>query len=325
MTWVNIPIEFFMSEQFRGSEPIDRATWFALNGYCHSQENGGVIRGAASWADRKWQQIAAVTLEEVLRKSDLWSWDEQGNLHLHAYPTEKETEVQHLRSIGKLTTPAKQNAARENGKRGGRPRNQDQNPTENPTQNPTETQQKTHRTERNGTEGNGTEQNTHTPPSSVCVSGTRAHKKPPTKAELAALTQPTTDELDLARFDARALFCQRTQMTWDQVLVLAGRVASEGIHTPESIANAYVSASAQQEFRVYHPNNRGAFVSAISCQSDMAMFYAARASKSPKTYRLVRADGRDINGTVGLLPSQKPRELTDADLEDIDGFLNTTK
>ena len=152
MTWVNIPIEFFISSDFRGSEPTDRATWLAMLAYCHAEENGGTIKGAASWSDRKWQQVVAVTKQETQSECDLWSWD-GGDLLVHHYPSDKEMEVQHLRHIGRKKTEAKQSAARENGRLGGRPKN----PTKNPTQNQTENPRETHRTEQNGTEQNGTE------------------------------------------------------------------------------------------------------------------------------------------------------------------------
>jgi hypothetical protein len=100
MTWVNIPIEFFMSDQFRGSDPIERATWLALMGYCHTQENGGRIAGAKNWKDRKWQQVVAVTLLEIGAVCDLWHWDGD-DLIVHHYPVEKEQKVKNSRESGK--------------------------------------------------------------------------------------------------------------------------------------------------------------------------------------------------------------------------------
>lgn len=164
MEWINLHIPTLLrSPEFIGAEPVDRSTFIMLLAFCASLENGGVIRDCAEWKDRKWQQIAAVTLAEVRRKSELWTW--HGNdLHVSFYPVEKEAEVKHLRGIGSLSTPAKAAAAKANGKRGGRP---NKNPPQNPTENPTpwvsgteqETEQETHEKpiERKGREGKGKE------------------------------------------------------------------------------------------------------------------------------------------------------------------------
>lgn len=153
MNWINLNIQTLDSENFLGSEPVDRATWLCLLRYCVGQENGGIMTDCLAWGDRKWQQLVRVTKKEATRQCDLWSFD-GNNLIVWGYPAEKQTEVQHLRAIGKLTTPAKQAAAKANGSKGGRPTN---NPTGNPTQNPTETEQETHakpiELERKGKEG----------------------------------------------------------------------------------------------------------------------------------------------------------------------------
>ena len=65
MNWINIETTTLDSEEFVGSEPINRATWLCLFRFCAGQENGGVIVGCKSWADRKWQQLARVTQPEV--------------------------------------------------------------------------------------------------------------------------------------------------------------------------------------------------------------------------------------------------------------------
>lgn len=80
-----------------------------LQRYCIGQENGGVITGCGTWKDRKWQQLCRVTLAEVRRESDLWTW--KGNdLSVTHYPFDKEEIVRTKREI-----------ARENGTKGGRP------------------------------------------------------------------------------------------------------------------------------------------------------------------------------------------------------------
>jgi len=109
MNWINIQTTILDSEEFVGSDPVARATWLCLFRYCAGQENGGVIEACKGWSDRKWQQLARVTQAEVLAESALWKWEGE-NLRLWAYPTDKETEVQHRRD-----------RARTNGKLGGRP------------------------------------------------------------------------------------------------------------------------------------------------------------------------------------------------------------
>lgn len=111
MNWLNIETATLDSEEFVGSDPVTRATWLCLLRYCCGQENGGVILGCKSWSDRKWQQLARVTQAEVLAESALWIWEGE-NLHLWAYPTDREIEVQHRRE-----------RARTNGLKGGRPTN----------------------------------------------------------------------------------------------------------------------------------------------------------------------------------------------------------
>jgi hypothetical protein len=90
-----------------------------LQRFCIGQENGGRIVGCAAWKDRKWQQLARVTLAEVKRESELWVWDGP-DLVVWGYPVEKETEVRTKREV-----------ARTNGKGGGRP---PKNPPEAPPQ-----------------------------------------------------------------------------------------------------------------------------------------------------------------------------------------------
>ena len=132
MDWLNLHTKELDSPEVVGAEPIDRGTWLMLLRYCAGQENGGVIRDCRGWKDRKWQQLARVTLAEVNRECDLWNWSGD-DLAVTHYPLEKEQEVKHLRAIGRMSTPAKRAAAKANGELGGRP-------TENRTGNPTETQ-----------------------------------------------------------------------------------------------------------------------------------------------------------------------------------------
>jgi hypothetical protein len=120
MDWLNLHIPTVLrSPEYIGSDPIDRSTWLQLLTYCATLENGGIIRGAAAWKDRKWQQLCAVTREETRRPSDLWTW-EGDDIHVKFYPIDKETEIRRKRLI-----------AQENGNRsGGRPRKPNPNQPE---------------------------------------------------------------------------------------------------------------------------------------------------------------------------------------------------
>ena len=100
MIWLNIPTAFLRSPEFVGSEPIERATWLSLLGYCCEQENGGKIADSANWKDRQWQQTCGVSLDEVKFDSKLWSWDGE-TLVLFAYPIDKQHEVQAKREGGR--------------------------------------------------------------------------------------------------------------------------------------------------------------------------------------------------------------------------------
>ena len=121
MNWLNLNIQTLDSENFLGSDPIDRATWLCLLRYCIGQENSGVITDCKDWADRKWQQLVRVTKKEAERKCDLWSWDGE-TLTVWGYPSEKEDEIQQKRERAKT-----------NGARGGRPKKTDTVTQEKPT------------------------------------------------------------------------------------------------------------------------------------------------------------------------------------------------
>jgi len=86
--------------EFVGSEPIDRGTWIALQAYCCTVENAGVIKDCLSWSSRKWQQLAAVTHEEAHRECDLWRW-EGDDLVVLGYDQHGEDRVHQLRESGK--------------------------------------------------------------------------------------------------------------------------------------------------------------------------------------------------------------------------------
>jgi hypothetical protein len=106
MHWINIHTETLRGEEFLGAEPLERATWLSLLGWCCAQENSGRITGGANWTSRKWQQICGVTLEEVQTESQLYEVDGD-DLIVHFYPLEHQEKAA---------------ASRVNGKKGGRPK-----------------------------------------------------------------------------------------------------------------------------------------------------------------------------------------------------------
>ena len=106
MNWINIHTETLRGEEFIGAEPLERATWLNLLGWCCAQENDGIIRDCKSWGNRKWQQLCGITKDEVDLSSDLYRF-EGSNLVITFYPIEQQAAVK---------------AKREAGKKGGRPR-----------------------------------------------------------------------------------------------------------------------------------------------------------------------------------------------------------
>ena len=109
MNWINIHTETLRGEEFIGAEPLERATWLNLLGWCCAQENDGIIRDCKSWGNRKWQQLCGITKDEVDLSSDLYRF-EGSNLVITFYPIEQQAAVK---------------AKREAGKKGGRPRKSD--------------------------------------------------------------------------------------------------------------------------------------------------------------------------------------------------------
>jgi hypothetical protein len=148
MNWLNLQTSVIRSPEYVGCDPIQRATWLNLMIYCVEQENGGVIPGAASWKDRRWQQTCGVTKSEADDQCELWSFDGD-NLTLWGYPVEKQEEIQRNRESGhrggKARSDAKIEAAKANGSKGGRPKTQAETqakPKQNPSENPTERNRK---------------------------------------------------------------------------------------------------------------------------------------------------------------------------------------
>ena len=112
MNWLNIETKTLRAPEYIGSDPVHRATWLNLLGYCAEQENGGVIDGAKSWKDRQWMQTCGVTFDEVNSPSSLWDW-EGDSIVLWNYPVTKEEEVKAKRDAGKKGGKASGQARRE--------------------------------------------------------------------------------------------------------------------------------------------------------------------------------------------------------------------
>lgn len=110
MNYLNIHTDTLKSEAFIGAEPVERATWLCLLGWCVTQENGGTIPDCIDWTDRKWQQICGVTKDEVYAESGLFIFTGK-NLRVAYYPMSQEDIVIKKREV-----------SRANGKLGGRPK-----------------------------------------------------------------------------------------------------------------------------------------------------------------------------------------------------------
>jgi hypothetical protein len=107
--YLNLTITSFQRPEYLFSEPIARATWLNLLAWCARVENSGRIEGCRFWTNRQWQQVCGVTLKEVTRACELWSW-EGDDLVVWAFPVEQQDVVIRKRI-----------QAKENGRAGGRP------------------------------------------------------------------------------------------------------------------------------------------------------------------------------------------------------------
>jgi len=100
MNWLNINVATLRSAEYIGSEPVARATWLNVLGWCCMQENAGRIANCRGWRDRQWQQICGVTADEVNASSPLLFW-EGDDLVVWNYPVHKEAEVAAKREGGR--------------------------------------------------------------------------------------------------------------------------------------------------------------------------------------------------------------------------------
>lgn len=100
MEWLNIHSSTVDSEVMQDAEKADCGVWLFLSRYCAGQENGGRIKAAKAWTDKKWMKCAGVSKEEVLRECGLWSWEEE-DLVLEFYPHDQERAMAAKRRGGK--------------------------------------------------------------------------------------------------------------------------------------------------------------------------------------------------------------------------------
>lgn len=100
MNWLNIETRTLHDPAYIGSEPKARATWLNVILWCASQENGGIIDGAANWKCRQWQQTCGVTKREVEQAKNLLSIEGE-SVVVWNYPLSKQAEVQAKRQAGR--------------------------------------------------------------------------------------------------------------------------------------------------------------------------------------------------------------------------------
>lgn len=88
MLWLNIYLSDLDNEAFACAETADIGTWLRLMRYCCTQENGGLIKGAKAFDNRKFGALFRLSKPEIHEKSDLWAW--KGNdLFVSHFPNER--------------------------------------------------------------------------------------------------------------------------------------------------------------------------------------------------------------------------------------------
>lgn len=75
MKYIKIPLYAFRLSEYLVATIEQRGTWFSLLVWCCQQENGGIIEGCRSWGDRRWMQSCGVTVAEVAKPCELFTWD----------------------------------------------------------------------------------------------------------------------------------------------------------------------------------------------------------------------------------------------------------
>lgn len=214
MNWLNLSIQILDSENFIGSDPVDRSTWLCLLRFCIGQENSGVIEGCGGWADRKWQQLVRITKREAMRESDLWTW-EGDRLIVWGYPVDKQEEIQ-----------TKRERAKTNGQRGGRPKQTNVGTNEKPTLVISAKAEGEGERKEKGKEGEG-EGNCEVSPS----------PPPPQMLDFEKPSEPKANPNRMATFEQVMHFAQHQPMPISQECCEAffDRMEAEGWVTPRGL------------------------------------------------------------------------------------------
>jgi len=80
MHWLNIEIIRTQGPEYTSAEPAQQLAWFHLLLYCAQQENGGIIREAATFTDRQWMRLIDVEGATLRGECLLWTWAQDGSL-----------------------------------------------------------------------------------------------------------------------------------------------------------------------------------------------------------------------------------------------------
>jgi hypothetical protein len=179
MTWYNLPLALLGSPTFLAAPQSALGVWLRVMRYACEQECGGRLRGAMKWTDRQWIAACNSSQAEIQAGLDARLLVADGDdVLIIAYPSNRQADVQALRADGAAggrgRSFAKAEAARLNGRLGGRPRTREpekptvteRKPNETQPEKPTTTSPPDVASEKNPTEGKDKEKG------SVCVQNT---------------------------------------------------------------------------------------------------------------------------------------------------------
>lgn len=150
MKYWNLDLDLMEAPELVTASAQAFGAWARIVAYCVRLENGGHLRSAATWQARQWAATCRLDLADVdaAREARLVAIHGE-DLRVLFYPHNRQQAEQTRRAegfaAGSVSTPAKAEAARSNGRLGGRPRihfPETQETHENPRNNPRETQEK---------------------------------------------------------------------------------------------------------------------------------------------------------------------------------------
>jgi hypothetical protein len=110
VNWLNVETRNAHAAEFAGASTRARGAYISVLLHCAEQENGGRMVGAKHWDDVMWLKCCCVPRRDVNAAAPLLTWAGD-DLIVWRYPLDQE-----------VTMALKKKAARENGKKGGRPR-----------------------------------------------------------------------------------------------------------------------------------------------------------------------------------------------------------